>query len=655
MIDAQDQPIDDATLASLLRNEISTALGSDQDDLQGSRADALEYYFGRKPGRPSTEGRSGAMSNDVSDMVEALKAQIMPTFTGDDIATFEASSPDDEQQAQAESDLVNYQVMERCDGFSVFYEAVHDALLLKNCVVKVYVDEYQRVSKKQYPVLDELALQLLQSETEDELYAEDNDQGTVITRLATIRKLRVQTVDPTNFVVASDQRSLDLQDCRFCAESVMETEGSLIERGYDPDVVRELPSHDMDTAIAQNARNQAADEDEHYWYERSSRPIKVWECYIQIDMDGDGYPELHKVCVPDEGDVILADELVDWIPYACGAPFINPHRWLGISLFDKLQSIQDQKTDLLRSWIDNTRYHNNRRLACVESQTNLDDAVNARPGGIIRIKQQGAVQEIPTSDIGPTILNGLNYLDRQRSERAGASLDMQAQGLLSGDNTAHGVERQMAFKEQMAGMITRTLAETVIKQTFLLVHRTLRHFFPGSIAARKSGVWVESDPSSWGDREHVTINVGMSVGERSRQANALLQVLQMQQSAMQAGLSGVLTGTQQLYNTVTDFCRLAGLDNPSQYWINPASPEAQQAAQMAGMQAQQAAQQQSMMGQSIVQIEAFKAQQQAQEGLRDYEFKVGKAVLDSEVEQAKMTGKQDELNRQQERARRGEV
>ena len=653
MIDAQQDPITEDVLATLLHNEISTAMGADEDDLNGSRAEALDYYFGRKPGAPSTQGRSGALSNDVADMVEALKAQIMPAFTGDDVVAFEADSPQDEEQAQQESDLCNYQVMERCDGYTVFYEAIHDALLLKNCIIKVYVDQFERVGKKQYPQLGEIELAMLQASTEDEIYAEDNDDGTVVTSLKKVKKLRVETVDPANFVIATDQRSLDLSECRFCAEAVMETEGSLIEKGYDPDVVADLPTHDLDTFTTTQARNQSSDEDEHYHYERSSRPIKVWECYATIDMDGDGYPELHKVCLPDDGDVILADELVDWIPYACGTPFINPHRWLGISLYDKLKEIADQKTDLIRSWIDNTRYHNNRRLACVESQTNLDDAVNARPGGIIRIKAQGAVQEIPTSDIGPTILNGLNYLDRQRSERAGASLDMQAEGLPSGDSTAHGVERQMAFKEQMAGMITRTLAETVIKQTFLLVHRTLRTYFPGKMAARKGGMWVESDPSTWGDREHVSINVGMSVGERSRQANALLQVLGLQKEAMANGFANVLTGPAQLYNSVTDFCRLAGLDNPSQYWINPGSPEAQQAAQQQGMAAQQSMAEQKMQMNKVIDIEAFKAQEEAQKDMAEYEYKVGKALLDSEVEQAKMTGQQNEVDKRQRDIERG--
>ena len=129
-LDASNMPITDQDLAALIRQEISVALGSDQDDLTGNRAEALDYYYGRRPGNAS-EGRSSAISNDVADMVEALLAQIMPTFTGDEVATFEAESPDDEQQAQVETDLVNYQIMERCDGYQVFYASVKNALLLR--------------------------------------------------------------------------------------------------------------------------------------------------------------------------------------------------------------------------------------------------------------------------------------------------------------------------------------------------------------------------------------------------------------------------------------------------------------------------------------------------------------------------------------------
>lgn len=628
--DARNMEITDADLARLLMTEIQNATGADWDETQANRSDALDYYFSRAPGKPVTAGRSGAISSDVADMVEALKAQIMPSFSGDNVVSFEANGQQDEKQAQMESDIVNYMVMERSNGYQIIYEAVHDALLMRNCIVKVYVDEYERVGKKLYQPLDETTLQIMQAETQDTLYAEDNDQGTIITRLTKVRKLCVESVDPDNFVVASDHRSLDMQSCRFCAEWFIRTVGQLIEMGFDPEVVDDLPSAPSDSSTASVARNQSALETDHFWFEESGRPIKIWECYYQADLDGDGYPELHKILFCENHNVILSDELVDFVPYACGTPFINPHRWMGIGIFDKLKAVADGKTDVLRQWIDNSKYHNNRALKCVRNQYSRDDVLNRRPGGSIEVASPESVTELQVMDIGPSCQNFLAYMDKMRSEKCGASLDMQTEGLPSGDETAHGVERQMSFKEQLAGMITRTLAETVIRAMFLLVHKTLRLYFPGTITARRTGLWIESDPSTWGERENVNINVGYSIGERQRQAAALLQVMQLQIQDMQLGLDGITTGAEQLFNARIDYCRLLGLDAPMQYWINPNSQQAQQAAVQKGQQAQaQSASQQAMTSQ-VLQIEAFKARQQAQNELAKHELDAAKLVLEQQ-------------------------
>lgn len=623
-------PLSDRELAAIVNQEISEGLGSDQDSLVGEREEALEYYFQRLPKAPAIAGRSAARSNDVADMVEALLAQIMPTFSGDTVATFEAQNEQDEQQAQLESDVVNYYIMERTNGYTTFYESIKDALLLKNGIVKIFVDQGEKVEITEYPPLDELQLAALQAQDmEAELIAEHHDGGTTVKAVKPYKRFCCEAVAPEDFVISSDARGQDLNEVRFCSHQRVETQTSLLEMGIDPAVVLDCSTWNYDVQVDQLARNQADDEDEYNNYQDSTRPIRVWETYIRVDYDGDGIAELRKVLTSDEN--VLMNEVVKWVPFASGTPFMNPHRWVGISLFDKLKDIADQKTTYLRQYSDNMVNHNNRRLA---AQTGLlhdiNDVVNSRPGGVIRTKGPGAIQEIPVSDIGPSCITALGYLDKQRTERAGASLDMQSEGLPTGNDTAHGVERQMSFKEMLAGMITKTLAETLVKQTYLLAHRTLKAFFPGEMAINARGQWQNTDPGQWQDREHVSIDVGLSQGERMRQSQALLGVMQMQNQMVQQGLGNILTDPSKMYNALTDYCRMAGLDNPAQYWINPASPQAQQAAQAAGQQQQQAAAMQAQQQDRIISMEEFKAQTDAQNDLRDYEYKVAQSLLDSE-------------------------
>ena len=48
----------------------------------------------------------------------------------------------DEDQAREESDIVNYLLFEEYDGYTLLQCAIKDALLNRNCTVKVYWDDY---------------------------------------------------------------------------------------------------------------------------------------------------------------------------------------------------------------------------------------------------------------------------------------------------------------------------------------------------------------------------------------------------------------------------------------------------------------------------------------------------------------------------------
>ena len=646
-----DGPLTDDDLATIINLELADGLGADQDELVGEREMALDYYFQRLPKAPAIEGRSAARSNDVADMTEALLAQIMPTFSSDTVATFEAQNEQDEDQAQLESDVVNYYIMEKSNGYRVFYESVKDALLLKNGIIKVYVDEGERVDITEHPPLDELQLAYLQAQTPDaELFAEESETGTTVKLVKPYKKFMMEAIAPEDFIVAPDTHCQELDKSRFVSHQRVETQTSLLEMGIPIELIEQCPTYDRMTQTDHLARNQA-DEDEWDTYQAATRSIRVWESYIMVDYDGDGIAERRKVLSCDTH--ILMNEVVKWVPFASGAPFLNPHRWLGISLFDKLKDIADQKTIYLRQYADNMVNHNNRRMIGVEGQVNMEDLVNSRPGGVIRAKNPDAVREVMVSDIGPSVIQALTYMDKQRTERAGASLDMQSEGLPTGNDTAHGVERQMSFKEQMAGLITKTLAETLIKQVYLLAHRTLKAYFPEDMNINRGGNWAQTNPQSWGDREHVSIDVGMSQGERQRQAQAVLTVLQMQNDLVEKGLGGIVTDASKMYNALTDYCRMAGLDNPAQYWIDPTSPQAQQAGQQQAMEAQQQAMAQQQVQDRVVSIEEFKAQTDAAKELREYERQVAEALLDSQMKEFEITQNQQTADQAQQEFERG--
>jgi len=342
------------------------------------------------------------------------------------------------------------------------------------------------------------------------------------------------------------------------------------------------------------------------------------------------------------GSVILENEIVDFIPYATGTPFLQPHSLNGLGLFDRLKQVQDIKTAGLRNWIDNQKAVNNSRLAVDEKTTNINDATNSRPGGIVRTKGPPAnsIMPVPVTDVGNSAAALLEYADKMRSEAGGASLDLQAAELQIAGDTAHGVERQMSSKEQLAAMMSRTLAETLIRTTWLLTHMAARSWLNSPVASRRGGREVSSNPAEWGARSRINMKTGLSVAERGQMQGQLQTIIQQQTAAIGQGLAGVLTDVPQLYNALLDWSRAGLIDNGERYWINPQSKEAQQRQQQSQQKQQQQQQQAVQIAamaataeQNAAKISAIQDQVQANQ---DRQFDYWKEALHAAVEELKL-------------------
>ena len=459
----------------------------------------------------------------------------------------------------------------------------------------------------------------------------------------TERKLKVEAVDITQFGWYLNHDSIYLDDCPFVFERSFPTRSDLRVMGYTGAQVEGLNSTTSDLSEDTTARNQGEMSDTIEAGDSSLERIEYHECYMRLDADGDGIAELLKVCIADR--TLMAVEPIEFIPYASGTPFIQAHRFNGLGLFDKIRTVQDSKTAVLRQWLDNQNHANNSRVTVIDGQVNISDVTNSRPGGIVRARSNGAVEPWPFADVGPSCENTLHYLDKMRSERGGASLDMQAAELQIAGDTAHGVERQMSAKEQLAAMITRTLAETLVRSTFQLVHKAMRLYFPDPIQIRARGKFAEVDPSQWPERDRLNVRAGLSTAERMRKKLTLEAIIARQDAMIQSGQGGIMVTPENQHNATIDWGRASGLDSPERYWQDPKSEEAQSVAQGQAEQAQAQEQYQQQLLQMQMQIEEGKKEieeaklHQAQhEADQDMKFKYWEAQLKAEIEEAKLVG-----------------
>ncbi|NEU94803.1 hypothetical protein FNJ47_02915 [Bradyrhizobium sp. UFLA 03-164] len=156
--------MDTLTVQSLVGSQRADALAAmSAAQLAEERARAMDYYLGNMDeDMPPEDGRSQAVSTDVSDTIEGLLPQLMDIFAGsDEVVVFEPVGPDDEDAAAQETDYVNHVFMQQNSGFMVLYSLLKDALLSKVGIVKVWWDEREEEQQDTFYDLSEDQFALL--------------------------------------------------------------------------------------------------------------------------------------------------------------------------------------------------------------------------------------------------------------------------------------------------------------------------------------------------------------------------------------------------------------------------------------------------------------------------------------------------------------
>ncbi len=631
----------DEQLAGFLQQELTLAEGSELsgDALASEREKAWDYYLGRErsdvPALRSTPGRSSVKSLDVHDLVNAILAQVMPAFSTDVPAMFEPDGPDDEAQAEAESMVVNRVLMEDNQGYSLLYQAVKDALLFKNGILKVWAETVSETIVERHRQLDDEQIALLEGEGFEVV----RDGESFLTKKTVEKpKVLVDVIDPGSLIWQAGYEKQTFDDARFVAERKLMTRADLIRAGFPESLVSDLQAYTTDVSTTGSTTQIAKRLDKNQPIFEAQTPdqdmIEIWECYLRIDMSGGLEDELWRIMLA--GRTILDKQPVQFAPYAMGTAWITPHRASGESAYQKAREVQDQKTAVLRAWMDNLNTNNHARLI-VGPSVNTDDLAISGPNRHVRADDVSQVVPIPIQDTGPSAQAALAYLDTVASHRVGAALDLQsgdAQLLQSSTQIGAGAANSMmAAMERQAECMTRTLSETLLRNVFLMIHRVLRTDFGQPVMIRLAGQWQSVDTSQFRPRTRLNVKTGLSPTERSRKIAALAQVVSLQTQLLGAGLSGQLVDLTGLHRALKDLCRAQMLDG--EYFVDPQSEAAQKAAQAAQQQAEKDRQQamalQTLTEQVKLQIAQLKDQTDRLKIIVDADAKEAEIVKDIEI------------------------
>lgn len=583
----------DADLLRIVGEERRRSLGfgeGDSGELTARRQAGLAYARGDminvSPEHkvPAPEGRSAVTDSTVSDAIETLLPDILEVFVGgDDIATFIPEGEQDEQAAQDETDYVTHVIFVENEGYLTLLTAIKDALLSVTGIVHWWVEEEETEDTVATVPADQAnAAQTVAAQQGMDVEAEEQEDGTVALNSTSRRiKVCIRAVPSEDFTVGVD--TVSLRDATYCAMRTRVRVQDLIADGIDPEKARELKPYTQRNDVVENARDHAGEHDlPQDGGTDDLRIVEVRAHYVRL-LDDDGDLCLYRVLTDSEEATLLSQDEADHIPFAGGTPYPIPHRFYGESVPDKTIEIQKIKTVLLRSHLDSVYFGLNQRNQVSEteaSENTIADLLRNAPGVPVRSKTGEAVKPLVATPLNVDLLASLEYASTMAEGRTGIVRNAQGLNPDTLHDTAQGALALIGAAQKRVRLIARNFAETLVKDLFLGIHRTLRTAYSGDgedyakpklPKAKIRNKWQDIDPASWPMREAMAVHVGVgSAGREHDLAIAGKRLEIVGQVAAEGGL-GTVIDPKNIYASLMAFERAAGTKGADRYWSDPAT------------------------------------------------------------------------------------
>jgi hypothetical protein len=350
----------------------------------------------------------------------------------------------------------------------------------------------------------------------------------------------------------------------------------LIAMGYDRELITDnIQSSESTFTVEPQLRNPG-----RFMGTRMGDGCKYGEWYVKIDKDGDGQPELRRICTIGDDRQIVVDEEANRIKFALFSCDPTAHTIVGESLADYTKDIQRIKTNLMRAILDSAAESINPKTVINELLVNPDDAMNDDLGAVIRTRgDPGAtVMFTNTPFLGQAMTPVVQLLNDVLARRTGltdAAKGLDPKALQS--STMIGVEAVINGAQERVELVARVLCETGFKDLFSGLFNEVCENPNQQRTLKINGKWTPYDTGTFDASMGVEVNANLGKGSDMVRLLALNQIKQDQQLIMtQMGMSNPIVGFQELMNTQTDMLKLANIMNVGRYFKMP-NPQQMQA------------------------------------------------------------------------------
>lgn len=591
------EPMDETELQGIVSGELEDAVSYIDSDISPIRAKGTEYYRGDPFGNEE-DGRSQVVAMEVRDTVSAMLPSLMKVFfSSENVVEYVPRGPEDVAGAQQATDYANYVFTSDNNGFMTTYALFKDSLVRKCGIAKYWWEEVEEVKIEEYSGLDDQTVQILMQEDAEvkivvsypdpsmpvDMMQQQVDPATglpipvqmpmlhdvQIKRNTKDGRIRIMAVPPEELIL--DRRARSFDDAGIIAHRQMATVSDLIGMGYDQDEIEEnISSTDLDSNDEYLARQPlsttmgAGDS-----LNPMQRRVLYIEAYMRVDYDGDGVPELRKICCMGSGYKMVRNLPASYIPFVDFPCDPEPHTspLEAMSIFDITHDIQEIKSEIMRNTLDSLAQSIHPRTAVVEGQVNIDDVLNNETGAIIRMRAPGMVQPFSSPFVGQAAFPMLDYMDQMREDRTGmskAAMGLDPDALQS--TTKAAVAATVSASNSRLELQARILAEGM-KKLFkgILYLITTHQDKPRMVRLRNE--WVQIDPRAWDASMDVSVNIGLGNGDLGERMQGLTMIAAKQEQIMQQfGLSNPVVTPDMYIRTIQKIVELSGFKDASSYF-----------------------------------------------------------------------------------------
>lgn len=624
--------------------------------LEDQRATSISFYDGRPYG-DEVEGRSQAVTRDVSEVIDTQQVGILNTIlasgkavqfeTEPEPAVGEDGQPQINEQTQQPvmvdygeeaTAAVRFQFFRKQNGYRILHDVLKAGQMEKTGIVKTFAEPQPALHERRQVLVDELqrgddGTFTLEGMPVVEAVSADAEHLVWDVVVAVPQPLLFKDkAVPNEFFRVSPDCDGDLDEAVYVGERIRTTIGGLVKLGYDvAELDGLLGDGDINTTVEQ-ARDAGRSVTSQSVGMRTGANKQVWleEEYPLYDLNGDGIAErlfVHRV-----GNVVLAVMEVDEQPYSLWSPFPRQHRLVGDSTADKTMDVQRIRSVLLRQGLDSLYLSTSPRTLVAEDAMTvdtIDDLLTVRPGGLIRYKGT-APQPLQQQDTSALAFQGMEMMAAERESRTGVTRQSQGLNPDTMNKTATGMGMLMAQSQQIELYVTRNFVEFIVASMFAKRYRLMCKF-GHPFRMKIEGKYRTVDPRKWPAEINMEINVGLGTGNKDQKLAYRTQLFQIQQGVVQNG--GRIVSEEQVYQNLRGFVEDTGLGSPSDYVLNPADlgpaperPDPETVKAQADAQTQQAKDQQAhALAMSRLQLQQAEADASNELKARQQEFDLAAA------------------------------